>query len=64
MFANDAPTSEMATMGTLAHSDQRLVLGHLLNISRKSGMVRYMIPVEVVPMAAMPPCEAKGSVVM
>jgi hypothetical protein len=61
VFENDAPTKDTAMIGTLTQRDQRRAFGHFWNPQRKSGMVRYITPVDVVPMAAMPPCEAKGS---
>jgi hypothetical protein len=61
VFANDAPTSDAAMIGTLAQRDHLRALGHLWKPQRKSGIVKYMTPVDVVPMAAMPPWEAKGS---
>lgn len=65
VFAKEAPISEMATSGRLKYIDHFLIRGHLWKANRYPGMVKYIKPVQVVPIAATPPgLDANGSLLL
>lgn len=65
VFEKEAPIKATATSGRLAQSEYCRARGHFWKAPKNTGIVRYIIPVDVVPIAAIPPgFDANGSLVV